>query len=38
MSVSSGRHHVAVASADGAAFTWGVAEDGRLGLGDEENR
>ncbi|XP_065064010.1 uncharacterized protein LOC135690390 isoform X1 [Rhopilema esculentum] len=36
VSVSCGRQHVAVASADGAAFTWGVADDGRLGLGDEE--
>ena len=38
VSVSCGRQHVAVASADGAAFTWGVADDGRLGLGDEETK
>ena len=38
VSVSSGRQHMAAASADGFAFTWGVGDDGRLGLGDEKTR
>eukprot|EP00794_Sanderia_malayensis_P019542 gene19542-21474_t len=38
ISLSCGRHHVAVASADGAAFTWGLGDDGRLGLGADESR
>ncbi len=38
ISVSCGRQHVAVAAADGSAFTWGIGDDGRLGLGDEMTR
>ena len=38
VSVSCGRHHIAAASADGFAFTWGMGDGGRLGLGDEETR
>ena len=36
VSVSSGRQHVAIATADGLAYTWGCGDDGRLGHGNED--
>ena len=38
VSLSCGQQHCAASSADGVAFTWGVGDDGRLGLGDEKTR
>lgn len=37
-SVSCGSAHVAVVTSEGVVFSWGSGGDGRLGLGDEENR
>ena len=36
--ISSGPGHVVVATSEGMAYSWGCGADGRLGLGNDEDR